>query len=216
MKCIESCYKLVKDSAHQWTLFDDENKKIKINFDLDQKNYRRKNSRGFKDPLLKAVGLGKGTHNVLDLSAGLGIDSVFFAQNGLKVTAVERHPLVYFLLQKALQQTTRKDLGPLEFIFSEAEDYLKQYSPEKWECIYFDPMYPEKKKSSLPRQQMQVFRQMIGADLDAEGVLKLALEQNCQRVVIKRPLHSEFLLRQPLQSIEGKTVRFDIYINSNK
>ena len=156
----------------------------------------------------KAMGAGKYGLKVLDLSAGLGIDSVFLAQLGFDVTAVERNPLIYLALSHAQKMFPVQNL---KIHFADSVDYLKN-TQEVFDAVYFDPMFPEKTKSALPRQEMVFFKNLVGDDADAAEVLLQALKlDGVKRVAVKRPLKAPVLGLKPFASIEGKLIRFDLY-----
>jgi 16S rRNA (guanine1516-N2)-methyltransferase len=74
-----------------------------------------------------------------------------------------------------------------------------------------DPMFPPKKRASaLPRKEMVMLREMVGADLDAAELLRVARESARQRVILKRGDDAPELAK-PDWSIEGTTVRFDVF-----
>lgn len=188
-------------------IFDDFNNKFSIDFLNNKKNYLKKKSSIKSELISRALGGGRYGLQVFDLSAGLGIDSVFLAQLGYQVCAIERNPLIFLALNEALLATP--DL-PLKFVFSEATAFLKS-THLKTDVIYFDPMFPEKAKSALPRQEMVFFRGLVGSDDDAAEVIKAALSFNgVKRVVVKRPIKAPAILK-PNSTIEGKLIRFDIY-----
>jgi len=195
-------------------LEDKEGRALRIDFVNDHLNYQRKGIRGKNELLAKALGLSKGVRKVLDLSAGLGIDAVFMTQLGFEVVAVERAKLVYVLLQEALEKAL--DLqSHLKFVNADAFEYLRtKQSLSDFDAIYFDPMYPHKKKSALPKQEMVLFRELVGNDEDASKVLSEALKWPVSRVVVKRPIGAEALLPGVRHSFEGKVVRYDIYMRS--
>lgn len=185
---------------------------FEIDFDENKADYKRQALRGGQELIVKAVTGGKKNLHILDLSAGLAIDAVFLVQQGFKVTAVERNPQVYSLLQSALKKTQRQDLQDLEFVHDDSLHFLSALpSSHHYDVAYFDPMYPEKKKSALPRKEMVIFRQMVGDDEDAEEVAALALSKGFSRLVIKRPLRAPFLLPGVRHSFEGHSVRYDLY-----
>ncbi|MCC2678297.1 MAG: hypothetical protein K0R29_873 [Pseudobdellovibrio sp.] len=194
------------------TITDKKNNKFCIDFINDKKNYHKKKLSIKSELLSKALGGGKLGLNVLDLSAGLGIDTVFLAQLGYHVTAIERNPLIYLCLQHASEQMLEMNI---KVIYDEATKFLKHNTSanqQKFDVIYFDPMFPEKTKSALPRQEMVFFKKMVGSDEDAGQVLEEALKTpNIKRVVVKRPLKAPPLLQKPSGSLKGKLVRFDIY-----
>jgi len=174
----------------------------------------------------KALGLNKKENSrVFDANAGLGQDSFVFAALGANVLAFERSPLVYCLLSDALHRA-KQDVHVskiAERITLVQEDAILQMSTANVEIIgsiYLDPMFPEKKHQALAKKEMQVFQQIIGADKDAELLVKVALDylfsnKICTRVVIKRPRLAPVLFPEKLgRQIDGNSTRFDIYYRS--
>lgn len=196
---------------NQVELKDPENRTLRIDFDENSRDYQRKH-RGKNELLSKALGYTKGVRKVLDLSVGLAIDSVFLIQLGFEVQGVERSPALYVLLEEAFRRTQKPWLQSYKLWHAEALDFLTEQKDKiAVDAIYFDPMYPMKKKSALPRQEMLVFREMVGHDEDAAQVLDRALQWSCQRVVVKRPLQAPPLRDGVLHTYEGKLVRYDVY-----
>lgn len=187
---------------------------LRIDFVNDHLNYQRKGLRGKNELLAKALGFSKGVRKVLDLSAGLGIDAVFMTNLGFEVVALERAKLVYALLREAL--TKAPDIqARLSLVNADAFEFLSSsQNSSDFDAIYFDPMYPHKKKSALPKQEMVLFRDLVGNDEDAAQVLNEALKWSVKRVVVKRPTGAEALLPGVRHSFEGKVVRYDIYMRS--
>ncbi len=125
------------------------------------------------------------------------------ASFGAEILMLERHPVMAILLLDALEHRAEKDKQHMQMnvLNVDAFSYLSKLSKEDYpDIIYIDPMHPE----------MQVLQQMIGADDDALQLIHLAITRVKQRVVVKWPQKSKSLLA-PSSSIEGKTVRFDIY-----
>lgn len=189
---------------------------IKIDFLNDTKHYERKNHNGKNELIARAMGLGKGVDHVFDLTCGLAEDAVFLTQLGFKVTAVERNKIIFEILSRALLIAhENKKLAALQIIHQDSivfleSEYFKKL--EKQNCaIYLDPMFPEKKKSALPRKEMQAFRNIVGDDLDSVQLLQKALVSGVSRVVVKRPIKSPALIEKPTHSFKGKTVRYDFY-----
>lgn len=190
-----------------------EKRLLEIDFDRNHLDYERKGHRGKNELIAKALGVGKGAHRILDLSVGMGIDSVFLTQLGFSVVGVERSPVLYVLLKDAFAKTQKEYLKSYELYFADSLEFLKsQKGLIEVDSIYFDPMYPHKKKSALPKQEMVVFRDLVGHDADAGLVLREALTWPVKRVVVKRPMQAEPLLPGVRHSYEGKVVRYDTYV----
>ncbi|MFP5520510.1 MAG: class I SAM-dependent methyltransferase [Bdellovibrionia bacterium] len=182
-----------------------------IDFDKDHINYQRKNLRGKNEPLARAFTGNRNYKRVHDLSLGLAIDALTAIQLGFEVSGNERSPLIALMIKAAIQATNTANYK-FTFFESNAETLLSDsLFLEKIEVLYFDPMYPHKKKSALPKKEMQIFRDLVGDDMDAESVLEYALKTQVPRIVVKRPVTAEFLLTKPSYSVETKVVRWDIY-----
>jgi 16S rRNA (guanine1516-N2)-methyltransferase len=193
-------------------LLDSRGRALEIDFLNDHLNYQRKGLRGKNELLAKALGGAKATPRVLDLSAGLGIDAVYMTQLGFKVTAVERSKVLFILLDEALSKVPELQTS-LDFVCAEALTFLREATaPFEFEGIYFDPMYPHKKKTALPKQEMVVFRELVGQDEDAVEVLKEALKTSARRIVVKRPVGAPGLMPGVRHVYEGKVVRYDVYM----
>lgn len=192
---------------------DAEKRTLEIDFDKNHLDYQRKGHSGKNELIAKALGAAKGCRKILDLSVGMGIDSVFLMQLGFQVTGVERSPVLYALLKEAFERTQKDYLKSYQLHFADALTFLKENKGKlDIDSIYFDPMYPHKKKSALPKQEMVVFRDLVGHDEDAALVLKEALTWPVRRVVVKRPMKAEELLPGVIHSFEGKVVRYDSYV----
>jgi len=183
-----------------------------MSFDFNElKSYHERQKYAFtKEPLYRALGLkgklAEQKKSIWDTTCGTGKDSVLIHHFGASLTSFERHPIVYLLLQDALR---RFPLLDFELIFRSANFYDgKLSSPE---VIYFDPMYPSKKKSALPRKEMLIFKELVGEDLDAGDFLEWALSKALERVVVKRPLEAPPLKPNPTASYSGKSTRYDMY-----
>lgn len=192
------------------TIIDHEQRKFKIDFLNDHLNYKKIKSGLNKEPLAKALGSGQKGFKLLDLSAGLGVDSIFLQQLGFQVTGLERNPIIYMALKIAAVEFNLVSEQKIEFLNIDALSFLKS-QVEKYDVGYFDPMFPDKKKSALPKQEMVIFKNLVGSDIDGSEVVKYVVENKIfKRFVVKRPLQAEAFVK-PSGAIEGKIIRYDIY-----
>ncbi len=205
-----SKWSLAKSKSDNWMIVDSEKRKLEIDFDTNKHDYNRSH-KGSGELIARSLGIKEDIKNVVDLSAGLGIDAVLLAQIGFQVTSVERCPILIFLLHEAQKKTTRKEVKGINWILSDSKKFLTDYKLESPTSCYFDPMYPEKKKTALPRQEMVIFRELVGQDTDAESTLKLALQKGFVRTSVKRPVKAEELIEKPDYHLASKLIRFDIY-----
>jgi 16S rRNA (guanine1516-N2)-methyltransferase len=168
--------------------------------------------------LFKAVSYRSGQLTVLDANAGLCRDAFRLAYHGCNVTAIERSPILFRLLEDGLNRATRvpeihEHLGDrLRLVHADARDFLRQLAPEDApDVVYLDPMFPPRKKSALVKVEMRILRRLIGDDLDASELFEQACAVARLRVVVKRHRLAEPLAPNPSHSHSDKTSRYDVY-----
>lgn len=180
--------------------------------------HRRKFGGGRGEAVAKAVGV-KGDYlpDVVDATAGLGRDAFVLASVGCQVRMLERHPVVAALLEDGLARGyADPEIGDwlkarLSLIHASSLTALENIRPRP-QVVYLDPMYPHRQKSALVKKEMRVFQSLVGADLDADGLLAPALLLATKRVVVKRPDYAPPLAGVATQSaVVTKSHRFDIY-----
>lgn len=187
--------------------------------------YRAKKASQKNENLLRAIGLK--TYGlplkVWDLSAGLGKDAFILATKDCKVTLVERSNIMLALLENGLARA-RQDAKVariiernMTLISGDAKTVLVDLASLEPHAVpdvlYFDPMFPERKKSALTKMELRIIRDIVGVDEDAEQVMNLALKTQAKRLVIKRPKLAGFLGdRVPDFSVKGSSLRYDIYL----
>jgi 16S rRNA (guanine1516-N2)-methyltransferase len=198
---------------------------ISVDFVSGAVAHRRKFGGGRGQSIAKAVGLKQGvTPTVVDGTAGLGRDAFVLASLGCKVIMVERHPVVAALLEDGLRRACEdaeigewmRDLMSLFHGSSiSALAGAAQASGTEIDVVYLDPMYPHREKSALVKKEMRVFQTLVGADLDADGLLAPAMALATKRVVVKRPDYAGDLDGvKPSMVIATKKNRFDVYVKS--
>ncbi len=179
--------------------------------DLWQQQSNKKYSLN-KEPLAKALGIkSPGQSHIWDLTCGSGKDSILLLKFGARVTAFERNPTVAALLLLAKRNFNSSSLN---VVFGEGSDHLDRLEEDMPTAIYYDPMYPDegKKKSALPRKEMQIFRDLVGKDSDEESVYEWVKKSGVKRFVVKRGVKSPTLKAKPSAQYIGKSARYDLYI----
>lgn len=182
----------------------------------EYKTHIKKNYSLNKEPLARALGIKKSlTKHICDSSGGTGKDAILIYSFGSSVTIFERNPIVFCLLADAYLRFSR-DLKSIDEEDDKPKIYLSFGQIEgitelnNFDAIYFDPMYPEKKKKSAKaRKEMELFKEIVGVDEDYLDRLEL-LRGLHPYVVLKRPL-SASPEPSPSHSISGKTTRYDVY-----
>jgi 16S rRNA (guanine1516-N2)-methyltransferase len=209
----------VPDQGESYFLFDEaglslvdaEFGKLHLDFINDQKNYARKAHRGKSELIAKALGLQKKGSLIVDATLGLAQDAWFLSQIGARVIGFERSPHVFLLLEDALRRARQAGSdAQLEIHFANSLNAIESMA-EKPMAVYLDPMFPEKKKTALPRKEMRIFKKWVGEDEDAGLLLKSSLQCGAERIVVKRPLKAEPLLPGVVHRFTGTTVRYDLY-----
>ena len=165
--------------------------------------------------LARAVGTRQGL-KVLDCTAGLGREGFLLAHLGCDVTLIERSKVIYTLLLDALNWASfdpdlKKVVDRISLYRSDAKEYLSRHS--SWDVIYIDPMFPDKKKTSLPKGDMQYLQRFLSKEKNDGSLLKSAFLCNFRRLVVKRPLKTrDKEIRKADSSIQNDKIRFDIYL----
>jgi 16S rRNA (guanine1516-N2)-methyltransferase len=188
---------------------------IEVDRELERHEQFFRKSSIQKELLARAIGV-KGPHRpqVWDLTAGLLGDSLLFLSFGCQVRAIERHPMVAFLIRSALANAHHPALARLEFCQADAEAMLAN-SEQVPEVLYYDPMFNEVNEKSSPRKEMRIFREFVGKDQDARHLVEVCLARAPKRLVVKRPRLAEPLVSRPAVQFTGKATRYDVYFGQN-
>jgi 16S rRNA (guanine1516-N2)-methyltransferase len=195
-----------------------------IDFASLELSYRRKHGGGRGQLIAKACGLKKYPLplTILDATAGTANDSYILASLGCSVHLCEENPQIFALLQDAHQRALNSSDLELVKIAQNMQLYLgnnldlipqicRQYPID---VIYFDPMFPKSNKTALPKNAMQILRQIATENTIEHEAQALALAQQYakKRIVVKRHKNSPFFANiKPSAEICGKTNRFDLY-----
>lgn len=165
---------------------------------------------------------------LIDATAGLGHDSLLMAQLGADVTLIERHPILFTLLEDAKKQAESdpflsKVVTRIDLVFSDSAKYLKQQAEQgkKVDVVYLDPMFPQRdqhqqaeKKQAQVKKQMQLLHLLLPEDgeMDLGDELLNLAKVIAKRVIVKRPRLAVFLANeQPSHQWQGDACRFDAY-----
>ena len=204
-------------------LFDRQlNTTISIDFLKGSLAHRQQFGGGRGQAISKAMGLKSGiTPSILDTTAGLAGDAFVLATLGCPVTLIERSPIIFSLIENALERASLSDKFQtilqqgFHILNCDANDYIvKQISTSAKapDVIYIDPMYPDRKKSALVKKDMQILQRLHVNDDNTSELLDNALKYARKRVVIKRPIHAETISKKvPNTCIKSKKTRYDIY-----
>ncbi len=192
---------------------------VRAEFATGKAGYRLEHGGGSGQLVAKAVGLQKTRQplDILDATAGLGQDAFVLAGLGCRVTLLERSAVVHALLADGLARAClNAAIAPvvarMSLSHADSARWLEQAEGPVADVIYLDPIFPHRDKSALVKKEMRLFRDLVGADEDAGGLLAAALAKARYRVVVKRPRKAPALAGpEPAARVEGKTSRYDIY-----
>ena len=167
---------------------------------------------------------------LVDATAGLGHDSLLMAQLGAHVILIERHPILFTLLEDSKKRAEddaflSQVVARIDLIFANSADYLKQQAQQnkKVDVVYLDPMFPQRdqnqqaeKKQAQVKKQMQLLHLLLPEDgeMDLGDELLDLAKTIAKRVIVKRPRHAVFLdQQQPNHQWLGDACRFDAYFS---
>lgn len=179
----------------------------------------RINQKTAKLPLIKAIeGKKQIPLNIIDATAGLGIDSFCMASRGHRVNAIEKSPIVYSLLKNGLERANcnpkLQDISKrIQLSYGNALHLIDNYN--SIDIIYLDPMFPAKKNSAKVKKNMQILQSLLSYDYDQneKKLFDISSKVANNKVIIKRAKTSRFFANEvPSSQIIGKSNRFDIYV----
>ncbi len=155
----------------------------------------------------RACGLKRGvTLSIIDATAGLGVDAMALALRGQQLTLIERQPQLWALL---VDLRARLDLPEVRVQCDDHRTLLEV--AERVDVIYFDPMFPQRRKGALPGKAMQYLAALVEGEGEFDAALiDLARSRVRQRVVLKRRARDP-ALASPDWSIRGRSIRYDVY-----
>ena len=165
---------------------------------------------------------------LIDATAGLGHDSLLMAHLGANVRLIERHPILFVLLEYAKAQAERDSflqatMQRIQLIHADSNCYLNELAQkgEYLDVVYLDPMFPQRdqnqqaiKKQAQVKKQMQLLHMLLPEDgeMDLGDQLLDLAKKIAKRVIVKRPRHAVYLAGQhPDHQWLGGACRFDAY-----
>ena len=193
-----------------------------VRVDFEEPSLRRRIQRGGREALVHALrGKRTGELEILDATAGFGVDAFVAASRGLRVTMCERDPILVALLEDGLARARRvkayaATLDRLQLVIGDSRHWIPQQTQvAPTHAIYLDPMFPKThgKNSALPARAMQALRHLLGTDAWIDDGLLAIARAHSPRVVVKRPRTAIFLDNQePTRQLLERSCRYDIYL----
>ncbi|MDF1780110.1 MAG: class I SAM-dependent methyltransferase [Alcanivoracaceae bacterium] len=193
---------------------------VSVDFSGGKQGYRLAADRVRHERLIKALG-GMPTEplSVIDGTGGLGRDALVMAQAGFHVDVIERSPIIHALLADGVRRLEGEDralAARLTLHCADSAEWIQRSNKAHF-AVYLDPMFPQRQKSAAIKKDLLWLQQLEKApeENEAHELLNAARDHAAKRVVVKRPVRAVALDEQkPSYSLEGKAVRFDVYIKS--
>lgn len=170
--------------------------------------------------LVRAARIKEADHplTAVDATAGLGEDSLLLAAAGFHVKLFEKNPVIHTLLSDALRRAAA--LPELSGIAARMELHNADsiaamaglgFTPD---VILLDPMFPERRKSALVKNKLQMIQKLEFPCVDEAEMLRTAMGAAPHKLIVKRPPKGPFLAGiKPDHSLTGKAVRFDCFVS---
>lgn len=188
-----------------------------VDFSDAKLSYRAKSSIRNQN-IAKALGIkGAKSPSVLDATAGLGKDAFLMASLGCEVFMLERSALVHALLADGLNRVSyygEETAAILRRMALQFGDLLEfEESGKRFDVVYLDPMFPERRKSAKVKKDMALLQQLLGYQTDGALLLDVARRLATKRVVVKRAKLSPHLdADEPDIEFKGSSSRYDVYL----
>lgn len=186
-------------------------KPLVVDFLSGSMQYRKRSNATKNQLISRAVGFKKVPLKVVDTTLGLGTDAFMLASLGCEIVGIERSELIFQLTADGFRRSGHHSVhlinGDSRLLLPSV---VTEHQPD---VVYIDPMFPKSKKTALASKEMQALQALLSAESgDEEALVQLALELPVPRVVVKRPLKAQPLVREPNNRLEGTTIRFDVYL----
>ncbi len=159
----------------------------------------------------------RGNLDIVDMTAGMGEDSLLLAASGHRVTLLEKDPVIAELLRDTVKRAgsfsgLSEAVARMTVVCADSKEYLEKKDVHP-DIVYLDPMFPEKEKNSLTKKKFQLIHLLEKPCSDEEEMLKAAVDSKPLRIIIKRPLKGPWLGdKKPSFSLTGKTIRYDCLV----
>lgn len=228
-------YRNKEDNALELKWLENDSKNNEKPYRIDFISYLNKRQETAKQELIsKAIG-SKGDFNsniVIDLTAGIGRDSIIMAAAGHNVIMIERNPILFSLLNDALNRLKLENKytiisNRLKLLNIDSSNFLKINTNDdmindiqQQISVYLDPMYAENSvgKKAAVKKETQMLHRILGTEegndeINNNNLWNSAIQLANNRIVVKRAINAKFLSNlKPQHQIIGKNQRFDVYL----
>lgn len=153
----------------------------------------------------------------VDATAGMGEDALILAAAGYEVYLYEKDDTIATLLEDTLLKSAsdpelNKYVSHMHFTHADSIKRMANLSFEP-DIILLDPMFPGRKKSGAIKKKFQLLQQLEKPCEDEEALFLAAVNAHPAKIIVKRPSKGPNLAGQkPQYSINGPTIRYDVYV----
>ena len=175
--------------------------------------------------------LGKKSKHLLDGTGGWASDAWRLCLQGYQVTITERQPIMALLLADAFARLadahhkqlivptvycadvlTRLDSSPSDSLSVHS---LQASSPPAIDCLYYDPMFsPKRKTSAAAQKNIQLLQFLLrNTPNNTQQVLHAAINSTIPRIVVKQPHYGEPLLNKLISWISWISQMCSLLVN---
>jgi hypothetical protein len=169
--------------------------------------------KGGHDPFLDAVGIEKGM-SLLDCTLGLAADSIiasFAVGETGQVVGTEANPYIYYIVKDGLKRwdsglnVMNDAMRRIQAIHSHCYDFLRRQPDNRFDCVYFDPMF---EKPVLESDGIQALSRLAIYDGLSEQLISEALRVARKRVVLKDHFRSTRFEKFGFRAIRRQSAKF--------
>ena len=180
-----------------------------LRFVLNESEIERRLVGFSRSGLAKACGAIR-KPRILDALSGWGTDGLTLAAFGCPVVCCEIMPLI-----ATLNRARALNIAPeTQYVCCDVIEFMNNTTQE-FEVVYLDDMFPRHPKGARPSKSLQILAELAGT-CEFTRVFDAALEISKDRVVVKRRRNQQPERANPAWSVDGKTVRFDVYRSSSR
>ena len=188
-----------------------------LRIDLLDGSVERRAAGGRQSPLARALGLRRHPRpRVLDTTCGLGRDSATLAALGCSVVSIERHAVLFALLEDARARAQSAPPNWLaawpRLIHDDSARWLADTPDEEFDIVYIDPMFDAPRRKARPQKALAWMHELVGTDTDVSLLVERARGAAIRQVVVKQHARAT-PIAPPDRQVEGKAIRFDIYLS---
>lgn len=163
---------------------------------------------------------------LVDATAGLGHDSLLMAYLGAQIQLVERHPILFTLLEDSKAQAQHDPflsqfMDRIQLIFADSASYLQQLDQEEKQLMWstltrcsHSEIKINKQLKNKPKSKSRCSFCIYFYPKMEKWIWVIICElakKVAKRVIVKRPRHAVFSKSRASPSVAGDACRFDAY-----